>query len=126
MGGELPSQLNLAGSGFARMRGLGGPLSECSVAGVSRASLTEEIKLRKKEHQSLWLASAGVSLALVRSVRSGWGWAFLAPVVSEKLCAHLAEAWQLQGRRVLEVSLGSQMSCPARTCAARDSVSELW
>ena len=46
MGAELPSQLNLAGSGFARMRGLGGPLSECSVAGVSRASLMEGIKLR--------------------------------------------------------------------------------
>ena len=56
-------------------------------------------------------------MALVRSVKTGWGWAFLAPVVSEKLCAHLAEAWQLQGRRVLEVSLRSQMSCPSRTSA---------
>ena len=46
MGAELPSQLNLAGSGFARMRALGGPLSECTVAGVSRASLMEGIKLR--------------------------------------------------------------------------------
>ena len=63
-------------------------------------------------------------MALVRSVKTGWGWAFLAPVVSEKLCAHLAEAWQLQGRRVLEVSLRSQMSCPSRTCAASFDVND--
>ena len=43
---RVRTQLNLDGSGFARMRGLGGPLSECTVAGVSRASLMEGIKLR--------------------------------------------------------------------------------